>query len=313
MLPSPSPPPDLWAITAYFNPVGFHRRLANYRAFRRHLQLPLATVELSFDGRFELDPDDADILVRVNGGDLMWQKERLLNLALAALPARCTKVAWLDCDLIFESPAWGRLTSDALDRMPLLQPFAQVLRTPPDWSPGMPLAAETQALRAIGALVEGGMTRDACLRGIAETIGAAHGMAWAARRSLLETHGFYDANIIGGGDSALLRAAFGYIGLLVERQKMNAPRERHYRAWAEPFHDAVRGQVGHVPGTVYHLWHGDPLLRQYVTRFDRFAACDYDPYHDVAVAPTGAWRWNSDKRDMHAFIRDYFHSRREDG
>lgn len=35
------------------------------------------------------------------------------------------------------------------------------------------------------------------------------GMAWAARRELLEQHGFYDGCVIGGGDSALICAAFG--------------------------------------------------------------------------------------------------------
>src|SRR2546429_9079813 len=34
----------LWAITCYFNPMGWRRRLANYHAFRRRLSLPLITV-----------------------------------------------------------------------------------------------------------------------------------------------------------------------------------------------------------------------------------------------------------------------------
>jgi hypothetical protein len=40
------------------------------------------TVELSFDGRFELAGSDADILIQLSGGAVLWQKERLLNLAL---------------------------------------------------------------------------------------------------------------------------------------------------------------------------------------------------------------------------------------
>ena len=40
---------NLWAITCYFNPVGYRRRLENYRMFRQRLKVPLVAVELSFD------------------------------------------------------------------------------------------------------------------------------------------------------------------------------------------------------------------------------------------------------------------------
>ena len=39
---------ELWGITCYFNPVGYKRRLQNYHVFRRHLTIPLITVELSY-------------------------------------------------------------------------------------------------------------------------------------------------------------------------------------------------------------------------------------------------------------------------
>jgi hypothetical protein len=60
----PAPTIMLWAITSYFNPAGYRTRLENYRRFRAHLTVPLVTVEASFDGRFELGPADADILVQ---------------------------------------------------------------------------------------------------------------------------------------------------------------------------------------------------------------------------------------------------------
>ena len=31
----------------------------------------------------------------------MWQKERLLNVALAAVPNNVEDVAWIDCDVVF--------------------------------------------------------------------------------------------------------------------------------------------------------------------------------------------------------------------
>lgn len=47
---------SLWAITACFNPQGWARRRANYRVFRRHLGVPLLTVELGYGGRFASVP-----------------------------------------------------------------------------------------------------------------------------------------------------------------------------------------------------------------------------------------------------------------
>src|SRR5579864_1198351 len=97
----------LWAITAYFNPTGSRRRLTNYRLFRKWLPLPLVTVELSFAGDFELGAEDADILIQLKEGDTLWQKERLLNVALNALPISCTMVVWLDCDIIIGGQDWA--------------------------------------------------------------------------------------------------------------------------------------------------------------------------------------------------------------
>jgi hypothetical protein len=104
----------LWAVTGYFNPTGSRRRLTNYRKFRASLAAPLLAVECSPDRRFELTHRDADLLVQVAGGDLMWQKERLLNLGVARLPQSCHHVAWLDCDILFDGD--GRV-SEALLRL----------------------------------------------------------------------------------------------------------------------------------------------------------------------------------------------------
>src|SRR5262249_12525798 len=114
---------NLWAITCYFNPIGYQRRLENYHTFRQHLAVPLVTVELAFNGAFQLQRGDADILVQLRGGDVLWQKERLLNLALKLLPDNCDKVAWLDCDVVFESDDWAARASHALDDFALLHLF----------------------------------------------------------------------------------------------------------------------------------------------------------------------------------------------
>ena len=303
---------EIWAITAYFNPIGFRRRLANYRLFRQHLQIPLLAVELAFGEDFELDAGDADILLQLRGRDVMWQKERLLNLALEALPARCTKVAWLDCDLIFSDPDWAGRTSAALDRHALVQPFSLVHRMPQHWRPGDPDAG-ADVMRSVGYALESGMSMDECIYGDGEDVKCARGMAWAARRELLAGYGLFDLGILGGGDAIFFRSAFGYFAEAGRRLHLSGNGAERFRAWAQPFHEAVQGDVSHVPGDLTHLWHGALSDRRYGKRFEEFAAFDFDPSEDIALDDSGAWRWDSPKSEMHDFVRRYFDGRREDG
>src|SRR4051812_27505421 len=97
----------LWAITSYFNPMGYRRRLANYKLFHARLNVPLVAVELAYGPDFELNAGDADVLVQLRSQDVLWQKERLLNLAMRSLPSGCRYVVWLDCDIIFEADDWS--------------------------------------------------------------------------------------------------------------------------------------------------------------------------------------------------------------
>jgi hypothetical protein len=101
------PSAPLWVLTTYYNPAGYNRRRMNFKAFRRLLQQPLLVVELTRDGRRELSDDDGEIVIHLTGEDRLWQKERLLNLGVAALPRHVEFVAWIDCDLVFLDDEWA--------------------------------------------------------------------------------------------------------------------------------------------------------------------------------------------------------------
>lgn len=85
--------PSLIAITAFFNPTRSRRRLGNFRTFRAALRVPLIAVELSYGADYELGDADAEVLIRRRGRDVLWQKERLLNLALEHVPSGTRAVA----------------------------------------------------------------------------------------------------------------------------------------------------------------------------------------------------------------------------
>lgn len=296
----------LWAITSYFNPLGYRRRLANFHRFRAALDLPLAVAELGFDGQWDLNRGDAELYLRIGDGDLMWQKERLLNLIVAHLPAECTHVAWIDCDLVAER-GWAPPLVDALAAAPLVQAYRHVQYLGPDG------AVERSASSAV-ARIEQGSAPTKVLGGVTNRTGGAAtpGMAWAARRDLIARYGLYDRCIIGGGDTALASAAYGCFDAVIALHRMNARQQRRYLAWAQPFHAAVQGGVGVAELEIQHLWHGALADRQAGVRHRQLMEHDFDPDSDIAPGRDGAWRWASNKPQLHQLLADYFRARRED-
>ncbi|MFQ6028082.1 MAG: hypothetical protein ACE5Q6_11370 [Dehalococcoidia bacterium] len=320
----PDPPEGLWVITSYFNPMGYRSRHANYQRFRQHLNVPLLTVEMGHRGKFQLNREDATLLVQVPSQDIMWQKERLLNLALQALPSQCHTVVWLDNDILFERDDWPQEAVAALKDSVMVQLFSRVCALPREVDFSQPLAEQSYLERRSTAsgLVQGmpeqnelGPNQEALK---AQGMGSeyANGHAWVMRRELLEQAGFYDAMIVGGGDYVFLQAAIGQFEAVRDGHGWTTPdsrQYRHYLRWAEKFHRVVQGRIGLVPGDIYHLWHGELLDRQYLPRHAILTGHDFDPEQDISLDEHGCWRWNSDKPELHQAVRAYFQGRREDG
>jgi hypothetical protein len=308
--------PSLWAITSYFNPMRYRRRLANFQIFCANLRVPLVAVELAYGPEFELQAGDAEILIQLRGSAVLWQKERLLNIALQALPGDCKKVAWLDCDVIFDDLDWPEAASSLLDRFFIIQPFKHVHYLSPHWLPGAGYKTELQFTRPSAALsLASGVPAATCLGHALDVREgtSAPGLAWAARRQILDRHGFFDTCIVGGGDTAMICAAHHCFEELMFRHCMNERERQRYMTWAEPYYETVRAETAFVDTDIFHLWHGDQRDRKPRVRFEGFQRFQFDPCNDIAIDEGGYWRWNTDKPEMHEYVRSYFASRREDG
>ena len=190
--------------------------MENYRRFRRSSAaqgLWLLVVELSFGGGFELKEEDADLLLQIEGSrrQVMWQKERLLNVALHKLPAFCSSVTWPDAEVVFGNEFWVKETCAALQRFPVVQPFAAVYRLPPRVHRVREFVEEYGNDLSIGTDKSNGSI---AVRGFAYAVqmyGKGRkvvdsqrehgftGFAWAARREVIEKIGFYDKSVVGGG------------------------------------------------------------------------------------------------------------------
>ncbi|HXQ20877.1 MAG TPA: hypothetical protein VN812_04340 [Candidatus Acidoferrales bacterium] len=305
------PADDLWLVTAYFNPLGYHTRRRNYERFRDVIArsgLQLLTIECAIGrGAFALPPS-ADVL-RVRARHLLWQKERLLNLAIAQLPARCTKVAWLDCDVVFENPQWAVETSRALERHWVVQPYTMAVRLPQDADRHRDAERVNRAFASIYPeapqhLGEGDYDKHG------DT-----GLAWAARREALARCQLYDACIVGGGDHVMAHAMCGdWVSPCIDRLLgAHSTRREHFVRWAKNVWTCVGGNVGCVPGAALHLWHGERSNRRYRLRHGELKRFGFDPETDVRIGRTGCLEWASHKPALHRWVKEYFRSREEDG
>ena len=127
---------------------------------------------------------------------------------------------------------------------------------------------------------------------------------------MLVEHGFYDGFILGGGDKALFAAACGKQQYCADASRLSSRHREHYLSWAQPFSDAVQGDIGFVGGQAFHLWHGGLETRQYVERYEGFDRFLFDPRADLSINEYGAWRWSSDKVQLHDCARQLFELRR---
>ena len=140
----------------------------------------------------------------------------------------------------------------------------------------------------------------------------AWGLVWAARRPVLDMHGFYDACVLASGDVAIFCAAIGAMDSGFMRDRLNVNSFQHYLSWAKPFYETVRGSVGHVELPLFHLWHGSMANRKYSSCYKELRDFGFDPSTDIAKTDQETWRWSSDKPALHEHVRQYFISRNED-
>jgi hypothetical protein len=302
------PADDLAIIASYFNPSRYRVKLRNLEAFSEPFSrggVPLFIVEHTVEGTaFELS--DRPGVTCIRGGDTLWQKERLLNIVIDALPDRFTKIAWVDADVLFSDPEWIVRVSALLDRYAVVQPFAEAVRLPPS----------THAFEGVGQRhrsFAGVYERDPHLVLNDNFDRHGHsGFAWAARRDALPRD-LYDACIAGSGDHMMAHAFVGdWDSACIGRTFGRGAMRKHFVAWAEETYAAVRANVGCVAGSVFHLWHGDIVNRRYVSRHTDLIKRRFDPFRDIVLDASGCWNWASHRPDLAQWAAAYFAGRRED-
>jgi hypothetical protein len=302
---------DFCVITSYFNPARYKTKRRNFDAFMDGMAkvgADVRVVELAFgDDDFELDA--ADNILQFRGTDIMWQKERLLNVAVSRLPESCTKLGWFDADLIFKEPDWLERTSDALEEFMVVQPFSHAVRLNRDnEDDGSGLLYESFASQFVR---DPRPARTALFNLHGHT-----GFAWAARRQFVTEVGFYDACLTGSGDHLMAHAFAAAVARSPCMPHMIGPSPaygQHFVRWAVKARDFVGGKLGVVPGRILHLWHGDLGDRRYAQMNRQFMGFGFDPDAHIRIGSDGLWEWSGAPPHMRQWAIDMFEIRNEDG
>lgn len=288
-------PGSLWGVTAFFNPMRFIAKLDNYMKFRaanKKQGLKLLTVELAFGNRpFQLTGKDADMLIQIKSDAILWHKEALLNIGINQLPQDCDKVVWLDADVIFTDDQWIAKTAEMLQRYKVLQLFKKVSflnkKGKTDWN-------------ARGEICEY-FTDEVCLR-------VNPGLAWGARREIIQKCKIYDAMVMGGGDTMFMHGLFDDLhNVLNFCGNSLLP---HYKEWARQLSDETKGSFYYLDIRILHLYHGRAANRRYNLRDSWYRKYLFDPYEDIKREENGCWNFKN--LEMKKLVKKYFRMRNED-
>ena len=238
----------------------------------------------------------------------MWQKERLVNHAVANLPPECKYFAWLDCDVLFGNKDWANLAVEKLQTVDIIQLFKRVFYLPK----GDCCYKNRHLTMLQGVMWQNKIHRNWLQRRKNKDLPfSSPGFAWAARRDAFShCGGIYDKNIIGSGDTFLVDVYLDSFEIHGYAAKFNRFMKKDMMSWCEKFR-SVNKKTDYIPVDLYHLWHGSLKNRRYMDRHDIVLAYDYDPENDVRLE-NDVYEWNSDKPEMHEGIKGYFFGRKED-
>jgi hypothetical protein len=132
------------------------------------------------------------------------------------------------------------------------------------------------------------------------------GLAWAWRKTAInQLGGLMDWVMGGSADHYMALALFNKIA----RTNLNLKEfpegyRRPCLEWQDRAERHIRRNVGFMPGTVMHSWHGAKENRQYLSRAAFLAKAGFDPGHHLKRDWQGLWQLHDDGSLNYIQIRD---------
>lgn len=312
----------LIVVTMISNPARFSTRYSLYNQFKAHMResgVDLYTVEVAIgDMPFAVTDAGDPFALQLRTDDELWHKENAISLLVqhvTRVRPDWEAVAWIDADLYFPAHVadskhnWARETLLRLSSHNLVQLFVNAVDLGPDGEvyPG-------QMHTGFGYLYTKGQ-----MPGTSYAPFMHPGYAWAMRRDAWDACGGglrgVDYAILGSGDHHFATAFVGKVDLSING-KMSAPYFDQLRAFQNVLVRTCRKDIGFVPGTILHYYHGRKSDRNYVSRWSVLVDNQFNPVTDLIRDSQGLYSLvdHGDQRSINLRdgIRKYNRQRRED-
>jgi hypothetical protein len=316
-------------ITPYMNSPRWDTRPELYADFKKMCEqagIDLITVEVAFGNRaFEVTERDNPNHLQLRSFEELWLKERAINLAqyyIRQVWPDTREVAWVDGDCFplaygHNPRYWFEETWHALQHYEIVQMWEYLINFGPDGQPiSGPQMSFMKTYAAAGFQIPKGKNVKHTLSGHSGLVSLGRpGLAWAANVDALDrVGGLIDFTILGSGDWHM---AHGLVGGMIQgsaEHKLTRYSEKLF-AWQELAERHIKRDVGYVPITLGHGFHGDKVNRRYGDRGRILIENNYNPDTDLKTDTQGLYQletWEPRQLRMRDLIRDYFHSRDED-
>jgi hypothetical protein len=226
------------------------------------------------------------------------------------LPQSAKYIATLDADIHFRKRGWAAETVHALQLHPVIQPWTDAYDLGPN-------DEHLQAHKSFCSLYRDGKpvipTGPKFWKFAGGPYEYSHsGFAWAYLRSFLEeVGGLIDVAGMGAGDHHMALALVGAADKSVPATVSPSYR-RLLMQWQERARLHINGNIGVVPGTIEHGWHGSKPKRQYLERWDMFVRHGFDPDTDLKKNTSGVIELAGNKPELRRELALYFAQRDED-
>lgn len=317
---APVNPKDLHVVAVYFNHHRFKNLRRNFERFRYHMEdlgVTLHIAELQLPGMpFEVTEEGNPQHIRLTSESEFFHKENLVNVAvMQSMTKRFPNwkyLAWIDADVTFLSDTIVEDTIRQLSRYQVVQMWGKAIDLGPN---GEPLhfkvgKNESDAVVSSFALCY----QEKKIQSYQYTTATTWhpGYAWAMRRSTWDAlGGLLDVSILGAGDHHM---AWAFAGKA--QQGVHGGMPKDYKdtvlAWLYNAKQVVNGNLGYVPGTVLHHWHGAKSSRKYVERWDYLVRNKFEPTVDLIRRADGLLELAGNKPALRDDCREYLRRRNDD-
>ncbi|HUB49953.1 MAG TPA: hypothetical protein VMB73_33695 [Acetobacteraceae bacterium] len=302
----------LHVFTARSNPLNWSAPHRNWQRFAHHMLdsgVNLTVIECAYgEDDFHCVMDGVRHIgarAKTRG----WNKENLLNLGIQRTP-EAQYIAWIDADVTFRRPDWAEATVRALQHYEIVQPWSDAYDLGPN---GEHLAHYRGFCRQWFHRHPVVATHSSYWQGDGGPYVYPHsGYAWAITRDAYDwVGGLFELGGMGSGDHHMALGLIGHAEASMPAGTSAAYRQEVLR-WQARALRHINFNIGYVPGTIEHMFHGRKAERGYQSRWDMFVRHGFDPHEDLKRNSSGVLEFATNKPELRHDFDLYLIGRNED-